>query len=330
MLEFDVHPETASFYDPSEDEEKEIEIEIREDPLTGKTSRIIDKPLQSAEERDISDVKKNGFCPFCPETIDEVGATDIKVLSGKKMKRDEAVLLANVTPYSEHSIVIRLTEEHYLPLADFKEEHFYDGLRLAQDYLKKMDLEKEASPLIIMNYLKPAGSSITHPHMQLLISDKLLDYQKRLIKHAERFYDENDENYWEVLLKEERGNERYIGKTGSFEWVSAFAPRGFNHVKGISTHNFTEFEGEDTEDLARGIVNVLEGYGDMDQTTFNFSIFIPVSQSKDRFATVIDMVTRTKLDRFYRADDFAMPKLMDEPYCNKKPEDLAEELKSCF
>ncbi len=330
MLDFNKQTETASFYDPSEEEVKDIEIEIREDPLTGKTSRLLDKPIPSPEKPDMSDVEKKGFCPFCPETIDQVGARDTKVLSGKKLEQNEAVLLANVTPYSKHSLVIRLTEEHYLPLDEFREEHFLDGFKLVLAYLKKMDLESELSPALIMNYLKPAGSSIIHPHMQMLVSNRSMDYQRRIIESAERFYKEKDENYWDTLLKEEKNGERWVGETGGLNWVTAYAPRGFEHVKGITLKHFIEFDDQMLRDLSQGIVKVLKGYNDLDRNSFNFSIFIPPLNVKERFATVIDMITRSNLDRFYRADDFAMPKLMDEPYCNRKPEELAEKMKSRF
>jgi len=330
MLDFNIQTETANFYDPSDEEVRDIEIEIREDPLTGKTSRILSKPLEISEDPDMSDVDKKGFCPFCPENIDDVGARDTKILSGEKLERNEAVLLANVTPYSEHSLVIKLTEEHYLPLDEFREEHFFDGLKLALAYLKKMDLESDISPALIMNYLKPAGSSVIHPHMQMLVSKSSMDYQRRIIESAERFYKEKDENYWHSLLQKEKDGKRWVGKTGDLNWITAYAPRGFEHVKGITLEHFIEFDDQRLKDLSQGIIEVLKGYNDLDRNTFNFSIFIPPLNGKERFATVIDMITRTNLDRFYRADDFAMPKLMDEPYCNRTPEDLAEKMKSRF
>ena len=75
---------------------------------------------------------------------------------------------------------------------------------------------------------------------------------------------------------------------------------------------------------------MLKAYSEMECNSFNFSIFIPASTEKRKFATVLDMITRTNLDKFYRADDFAMPKLLDEPYCNIKPENLADKMKEYF
>jgi len=328
MIEFRKDSEVAKFYDPSEKEVKESEIEIRTDPLTGKTSRILSKPLSKTGEEDTSDVEKDGFCPFCPENMMKVGARDTKVLSGEMLERGEAALLGNVTPYSEYSIIIRLTEEHYLSLEEFEEKHFADGFKLIMEYLENVeDMEENKFPAVIMNYLKPAGSSVVHPHMQLLVSGKMMDYQRRLISKSREYFEEEGNSYWSDLLKEERDGERFIGKDGETEWISAFAPRGFNHVKGINTKNFLDFDEEDIADFSEGITKVLKAYSKMGCTSFNFSIFIPAFAEKEKFATVIDMITRTNLDKFYRADDFAMPKLWDEPYCNKTPEELGEEIK---
>ncbi len=328
MIEFRKDTEVAKFYDPSDKEIKESEIEVRTDPLTGKTSRILDKPLGQTGEEDMSDVEKDGFCPFCSENLKKVGARDVRLLSGEMWERGEAALLGNVTPYSEYSIIIRLTEEHYLSLEEFEEKHFADGFKLILEYLENIeDMEENKFPAVIMNYLKPAGSSVVHPHMQLLVSGKKMNYQRSLISRAKEYFEKEENCYWNDLLNKERNGERFIGKAGETEWISAFAPRGFNHLKGINTETFLDFKDKDISDLSKGVTKVLKAYSEMECNSFNFSIFIPAFSEKQKFATIVDMITRTNLDKFYRADDFAMPKLLDEPYCNKNPEELAEEIK---
>ncbi len=331
MLEFSKEVETARFYDPSEEEVKEIDVEIREDSLTGKTSRILAQPIPESSEPDKSDVKEKGFCPFCPENIEEVGALDVEQLSKDKMKEGEAVLMPNITPYARYSLVIRLAEEHYLPLEDFEKEHFLNGFKLARKYLENVEgLGEEKSATMIMNYLKPAGSSIVHPHMQLLISESKLDYQERMIRAAKEYYKAEGVSYWKDLVEKEKDGERYVGSTGIFDWITAFAPRGFDHVKGITEENFLDFEEREIKSLSEGIVKVLKGYGKMNHDSFNFSLFIPPTETKKRYATVIDLIRRTSLDKFYRADEFAMPKLMDEAYSDKKPESLTKEMREYF
>lgn len=330
MIRFKSEKERSRFYIPTEDKVEEVEIEIRYDPLTEKPSRILEKPLPISPEPDISDVEKaeDDFCPFCPENIYEVGARDVEVLSRDYLERGEAVLLANVTPYSKHSMVVRLSEDHYLPLDEFEEDHFIDALHLAGRYIG--GLEKDTAPLIIMNYLKPAGSSIVHPHLQILQSEAMMDYQSRLIRGSEEYYLENDRNYWLDLLDEEKGGERYIGETGDWSWITPFAPRGLEHIQGIHTGDFLGFPDEDICALAEGIVKVLRTYHEVDHNSFNLSIFLPPGGETDRTAAVIDLVARSNLDRFYWCDVFAMGKLMDEAYSNRRPEEVAADARRNF
>lgn len=331
MIEFKKNIEIGKFYNPVEEEMEEDEIEIRFDPLTQKPSRVINKPLPLSPEPDISDVEKTGFCPFCSENIYDVGARDVRILSKELMEKGEAVLLANVTPYSEYSIVIRLAEKHYLQLGEFKEVQFADALELANNYLEEVRAEGNVSvSCIIMNYLKPAGSSIVHPHIQVIGSNQFLDYQNRQVEKAREYWQENETSYWEDLVEEEKNGDRFIGETGTFAWLSPFAPRGFEHVKGISKRNFIDFERSDLEDLSKGITNVLSAYQDLGYNSFNFSIFIPPFDDPQGFSTVIDMVTRSNLDKFYWCEVFAITKLIDEVYTNKTPEEVASDMREYF
>ncbi|MEF8874976.1 MAG: hypothetical protein V5A88_09970 [Candidatus Thermoplasmatota archaeon] len=328
MIEFEEDIEKSLFYDPSEEEEKQDEIAIRHDPLTGKSCRILDKPLPLSKDVDIEDEIKGGFCPFCPDRIYDIGARDSRVLNNELLENGEAVLLSNLNPYAEKSLVIRLNEEHYLPLESFREKHFTDAFELVLKYLERSSAE--GYPTVMMNYLKPAGSTIVHPHLQLLISDTPMDLQNRVIKAAQEYYEEHGSNYWSDLLEEERDGERYIGKIGGCEWKTPFAPKGLEHIQGISLRDLRSMDREDLQAVSLGIVETLEYYADLDLNSFNLSILISPKSNRERFATVIDLVARSSLDRYYWCDVFALSKLQDEPYSHKYPEDIAKEARSFF
>ncbi len=326
IIVFRSEKEHNEFYHPGKDSMEEVKVEIRFDPLTGKTSRIVQKPFPIAEDPDMSDVEKDGFCPMCPENIYDVGARDPRILDKKLGEKGEAVLMANITPYAEYSLVCRLAEDHYLELDEFKEHHFSDGFDLLKDYLEVLKGNGENKyPSIIMNYLKPAGSSIVHPHIQMLISSHPNDYYKRRYEEGRRFYEDERKNYWKKLV--EKDEERRIGKTGDIDWLAAFSPQGFEHVKGIYDGSFDEI---DTDDLSKGIVNVLRTYKNLNYNSFNFSIFIPPLNQEEGYATVIDLVARSNLDKFYWSDVSAISKLQDEPLVNRKPEDMIYDYKRGF
>jgi len=328
MIVFDETIEKSRFYDPNENEYIKEKITIRNDPLTRKSCRILDKPLPISRDVDIDQEIIGGFCPFCPDKIEDIGARDCQVLNNELLERGDAVLLSNISPYAKRSLVIRLTEEHYLPLGRFKERHFTDALSLVTKYVERSSDDKYAT--VMMNYLKPAGSSIVHPHIQFLMSDEPMDYQNRIIKAGREYYEKHHSNYWRDLLEEERDRKRYIGKIGVCEWKTPFAPRGLEHIQGISLENFSSMKRKSLKNISTGIVNTLEYYADQDLNSFNLSILIPPKGDIKRFATVIDIVARSALDKYYWCDVFALSKLQDEAYSNKYPEDIAKEARAFF
>ncbi|MFO7792217.1 MAG: hypothetical protein R6W73_04435 [Candidatus Saliniplasma sp.] len=329
MIEFKKEIETSQFYDPSEDELKDTSVEVRHDPLTGRTSRILEKPLPMKEGADMDKMEK-GFCPFCPENIETVGARDNKVLNGEMMKEGEATLLSNISPYAEYSLVIPLTKTHYLQLDEFKKEHFVNAFQLVQEYLRKLtEMKSEVYPTIIMNYLKPAGSSLTHPHIQVMVTGTPFENQGRVLSSEERFYDENGTSYWEELVKEERNGERFIYETDGFTWMTPFAPLGLEHVRGVCLEDFIDLEDDYLKGMAQGIVNVLKGYHEMGKNSFNISVLMSPLED-DRNRTVVDLVARSNFDKYYWCDVFSLEKLFGEKSSNKTPEDVAGYMKDIF
>ncbi|MGM0404529.1 MAG: hypothetical protein ACQEQM_00100 [Thermoplasmatota archaeon] len=329
MIEFKKEVETSQFYDPSEDEFKDTSVEIRYDPLTGRTSRILEKPLPMEKGADMDKMEK-GFCPFCPENIETVGARDCKVLEGEMMKEGEASLLSNISPYAEYSLVIPLTKTHYLRLDEFKKEHFLNAFKLVQRYLKKLTkIESDVFPTIIMNYLKPAGSTVTHPHIQVMVTGTPFENQDQILSSEERFYDENETSYWKELVKEEKNGERFISESDGFTWKTPFAPLGLEHVRGVCLEDFTDLENDYLEGMAQGIVNVLKGYYEMGKNSYNISVLMsPLGENRNR--TVVDIVARSNFDKYYWCDVFSLEKLLGEKSSNKAPENIAEFMRGHF
>ncbi len=329
MIEFNKEVETSQYYDPSKDELKDTSVEIRHDPLTGRTSRILEKPLPLEEGADMDKIEK-GFCPFCPENIETVGARDSKVLEGEMMEEGEATLLSNISPYAEYSLVIPLTKTHYLRLDEFKISHFRNAFKLVQRYLKKLtEIKSDVFPTIIMNYLKPAGSTVTHPHIQVMVTGTPFENQGDILSSEDRFFEDNGTSYWEQLVKEEKNGDRFISETHGFTWKTPFAPLGLEHVRGVCLQDFIDLDEEYLEGMARGIVNVLKGYKEMGRNSFNISVLMsPLGDARNR--TVVDIVARSNFDKYYWCDVFSLEKLLGEKTSNKTPESIAKFMKNHF
>ncbi|MBE8540256.1 hypothetical protein [Geoglobus acetivorans] len=321
-MEFRTVVEKAEFLNPMTNEIETVDVEVRFDLLTGKPSRIITKPLPFSTEPELPDFS-NEWCPFCEENIYKVGCRDVKVAKGELMKRGEAILMANISPYARNSLVVRLSKAHYIPIGEFRPELFTDAFLLTQEYMAKLEPDFVS---VTMNYMKSAGSSLTHPHIQVLVTEVLMDYQGRVRDCAEKFYSENNANFWKVFW-ENAENLRIF--EGAWKWYAPFSPRGFEHVSAFMTKGFEEIDEEDFSELSEGIVKVLKYYGEKGYNAFNFGLFASF-RTEEYLASQFDIVARSVMDKYYWNDIFAITKVYDETYSNRLPEETAEELKKYF
>ncbi|WP_202318868.1 hypothetical protein [Archaeoglobus neptunius] len=302
-------------------------VEIRYDPLTLQTTRIVKKnfPIQSGDFSEEIESTKS-WCPFCSERIDQMAARDPEIMNGELWKRGEAVLFSNLMPYSKHSLVLRLTENHFVGVSEFKTKHFIDAFILVQDYIKKIP-DGKYYVTIGMNYLKPAGSSIMHPHIQVMISEVSTDYFARLDWSALEFMESNGVDYWKKLVEDEIEGERYVGRTDKTEWIAAFAPKGFFHIMGIpEEREFAEMSEEQLKGISSGIVKILRYYGSKNLNSFNFTLYC-ADRLGEHFRTNFHIVARSPFGKYYWCDVFYPKMLHDESVVFFTPEEYAREIK---
>ncbi|MFW5950053.1 MAG: hypothetical protein ACOCR6_01725, partial [archaeon] len=173
-FEFDPEIQATWFHSPLEDfEEVSVETEVRRDTLTGRQTRIVsDNFVRSEGEPDIEAVLGDSEgCFFCPEMVTDATPTYPDWVGFDRGKWGEATSFPNLNPYGDHSNVVVLTDDHYVPIEEFTVGQFADGLSAALEFVD-VALESDATDeyaSINMNFLRPAGSSIVHPYMQTLI-----------------------------------------------------------------------------------------------------------------------------------------------------------------
>ncbi|MDI9642711.1 MAG: hypothetical protein QXQ38_05990 [Archaeoglobaceae archaeon] len=305
-------------------------VEIRYDPLTLQTSRIVKKriPLALGDfEEEIMNSKSS--CPFCNERIEELAARDPEIMNGKLWKRGECIAFSNILPYSKYSLILRIADAHYLRLSEFKSFHFFDAFKLIQDYLRKLPTQKFYIS-IGMNYLKSAGSSVMHPHIQLVVSENSTDFFARLDWSAFEFMELNNRDFWSALVEKEKDGERYIGRTKKTDWLSAFAPKGFLHIIGIpEEREFAEMSDEQLSGFSEGIVKILKFYEIKGFNAFNFTFFCG-DKLGNHFRTNFHIVARTPFSKYYWNDVFFSKLFHDESISFFTPEEYANELKSLW
>jgi UDPglucose--hexose-1-phosphate uridylyltransferase len=331
---FTSETQTATFYSPLADfEETTVEVEVREDPLTGRQARIVPGSfLMPDDEPDIADVVEDDEgCFFCPGTVSEVTPKYPDWVGFERGSVGEATSFPNLNPYAGHSNVVALTEDHFRPIDAFTPEIFTDGLAAALEYIARVfEHDGDAAYATVnMNFLRPAGSSIIHPHLQTLVDDRGTSEQRALLDASRAYHDEHGDDFWSALVAAEAGGERHIGTTGSVEWLAPFAPRHHRHVRGVAdTTGVPAHDDEVVADLAAGLVNVLSFYGDVGLNSFNFVLYL--APDEPSMPPVIDVVSRSVFDRYYWSDSPFFTVLHGEGVVDVAPEAYAAAAREQF
>src|SRR5205807_5973064 len=138
-MEFRRHLLTAEMLEPGTEKLVRASIDVRFDPLTGHTSRILpEQGLMPANDFDLAAFARENQprCPFCEERIDSMTPRLTPELDeGGRLVRGEAVLFPNLHAYSSHSCVsVYSPRLHYLPLGDMTERLVGDNLSTQVEY----------------------------------------------------------------------------------------------------------------------------------------------------------------------------------------------------
>ncbi|MFW6383825.1 MAG: hypothetical protein ACOCZC_00320 [Halodesulfurarchaeum sp.] len=328
-IEFERETRTASFHSPLEDFELvDVEVELREDPLTGRQTRIVPEAFVEPEEAPAlpDSVTDPEGCFFCPGTVGEATPEYPEHVGFDRGSVGQATSFPNLNPYGAHSNVVVLTEDHYVPIGDLEAGVLADGFEAAMEYVEAV-FEAQGAPntaSINMNFLPSAGSSIVHPHIQTLVDERGTNAQQARFGAARTYRDEHGEPYFETLLNRTRETERYVGATGAVEWFAPFAPRHHRHVRGIAPETNVPDPGAAVlEDLATGITTVLADYDSHGLNSFNFGIHLT---RDDAIPLHIDVVTRSVFEEYAWSDATFFETVHDEPVIDVSPEEYAAEV----
>ncbi len=331
-IEFTREVQRASFYSPLEEfAHVESEVEVREDPLTGRQSRIVPESFLTPESYDIDEVVGDSEgCFFCPDSVREVTPKYADFVGEERGSAGEATSFPNLNPYGAYSNVVALTEDHYRPIDEFTPAIFEDGIRLALRYVESVrDHDADAEYASVnMNFLRPAGSSIIHPHLQTLVDDRATNHQRTLLEASREYHEESGESYWAALRETELDGERHVADTGDVRWLAPFAPKHHRHLVGVAGESgFPDSESDLPADLGTGLASVLKGYGAAGLNSFNVACYLADDPA---MPPVLDVVARSVFDEYYWSDSPFFTVLHDEGVVDVAPETYAAEAREQF
>jgi UDPglucose--hexose-1-phosphate uridylyltransferase len=315
-------------------------VEIRFDPLTGRTCRLVPYSLEKIIRPNLAALEKRSrelTCPFCPPRVERITPRfPSDLIPEGIIRQGKAVAFPNIDPYDIYGVVVAISDEHYIAMDKFDPETVLNALTAAHIYIKRVqEVDAKAKyGFIAWNYMPPAGGSLVHPHLQCNAGSYPTDYQKQLLEASDRYYQEKGTNYWSDLIQQERRTgERWVGKIGGTEWLTGFVPRGrLSDVIAVfpGKASITELNENDLRDFTAGLLKVFGYLDGLNLISFNMSTYSGFD--KDRFWTHARITPRGLLlySPIETSDQFYYQILQDENICILPPEVAAAGLRKRF
>ncbi len=325
---------------------EEHRVEVRKDPLLGDTSIynpfLKDKARAFFGQNDPDLIEKLAQdsaqnCIFCAGNVfDKTARYPSDLVPGGRIRKGNAVLFANLFSIGAYHPVISLGRAHFLKLPEFTPRDLADGFEAAQEFLRTV-YRRDASAAytaLCSNYLLPAGASLVHPHMQMLITPAAYSYHARMLDAAGRYHEKHGTSYHDDLVREEqRTKARYIVRQNRWHWLAAFSPMGNNEIMAIHEKeaDLDLLSESDLHDLAYGVTKVLLLYERLGHISFNYSLYsVREGARGGGHRCVFKIISRQNLYPNYRNDDYFLQKMLQSELIFTLPEDLADQLRKMF
>jgi UDPglucose--hexose-1-phosphate uridylyltransferase len=232
------------------------------------------KPNDFASERAARDrVERREECPFCvgnetatPGEICRVTGGDgewrVRVVPNKfaalrpggDERRESQGTFHAMCAAGEHEVVIE-HPRHDMTMATEDERHAADVIRVHRDrYAALRELKHVESIIVFRNHGERAGTSLEHPHSQIVAAPIVPPQIRMRIEEASRFYDETGECvFCQVMADELEAGDRIVEATEHFVAFVPYAALSPFHQWIFPRRHESSFDGiseEEIEDLA--------------------------------------------------------------------------------
>lgn len=261
-------------------------------PKRGKRPRDYKK---KAEKRELPEHEEN--CPFCPGNEDKL--TEIIMTQSCKGKeewqtrvvpnkfpalvpegnteRKQEEIYVTMNGYGRHEVIIE-SPYHNRDIALMNDE---EVRVIIETYHKRyVDIMKEHHnmiPIIFRNHGKRAGTSLIHPHSQLIVTGFVPNYVRRREVEAQHYHDEWGRCvFCDILEHEMKEEKRIIQETESMVAFIPFAaevPFETWIIPKKHRADFGKISGTEKDDLANSLKNILSKlYNKLEDPDYNFII----------------------------------------------------------
>ncbi len=268
-------------------------IEIRTSPITGRTCRIA---LTRGEEREPGAeslpapppfADQTEHCPFCSQSLTaRTPRLTADLWPPGRMTRGTSTLFPNLFPYGRYSAVSLFDDRHFVEIGTAERRGYIDSFLNCRDYLLRVLAHDPAAVYmaITQNHLPSAGGSLLHPHLQVQADRTPANHHRFLKRRAAEYHRWNGRLLFsDYLAAEMRSAERWIGVTGAWHWLSAFAPEGFHEIWGIlpGVAGLNRVTPTQWESLAQGVLNAQRYFRSLGRNGYNLGLLLVEDGAQD-------------------------------------------------
>ena len=340
QLTFESRSVTARFIEPA-GATVERRIEIRTNPITGRTSRIAYSRINEKEAGTEAlpppppDAGETDACPFCqPQVHTRTPRIHPDLYPNQRMKWQASLLFPNLYPYGSYSAVSLFDNRHFVEIGTASLQSYTDSFVNCGRYLQRV-LRHDPQAIyqaITQNHLPSAGGSLVHPHLQINADRIGSNHHRFFLERTERFHRQTGKLlFGEYLALEKSDGSRYIGSTGGWQWTAAYAPEGFFEIWAIfpGVTSLREMPDSHWQDLSRGVLNIQRFYRSICRNGYNLGLLIaetPVSRLELR----VVMVVRSNFAPWVRNDITGFELTLGDMTTFIAPEQTAEMTRPFF
>lgn len=344
-MDLESFTERTTLLDPSGNRVDQV-IEHRTDPLTGAIASInaalgekVKGFLGTADVALLEDLeqKSRAGCPFCSAA--ERGTRFVpEVVPEGQLRIGTAVAMPNLFSKCAFDAVVVLDPAlHVLFPSRLTEAAFADALRTAAEVVRRAR-RSDASLIhhvVGMNFLLPGGSSVPHPHLQVHVRAAPYSALARTMRLAAEYRARTGRNFFTDLLEHERkAKARWLGRTGSVEWIAAWAPVHQREVWGVlpGTGSLAEASDDDLAGFAAGICRVVSAYEESGIHPFTLAFqSSPEPARGDGWAVHVKICSRPAFKQMYaNYDTWFTPLFMGDDVHLEEPEAYAARMRARF
>lgn len=345
MIEFRKTEKVSHLHDPrAQFALTAVKSEVRQDPLTGDTSRIchFSFPPREVPALDALDEATRANCPFCPGRVEQITPRyPESLLPGGRMRRGEALLVPNLFPYDDVSAIVVMSKAHCLPMAGLPPRIIADALLLARDFIRIAQAQlagREAWGLVTWNYMPPSGASQVHPHLQVIVTDSPGNALRRELAAETAFLARHGVPYPQALLEAEAGaagGERLVMEEAGIAWGVPYSPCGLMGdvqatFRGRAT--LAELEDAQVEAYAAQLSRIAAAYARLGLWSFNLTLFPDAATERSgRHWLAARLLPRLYLHpHLHNSDAAYMQLLLGEKFAMVHPERHAADLRAAL